>query len=445
VRGVVVVAIALVVAPTAHALPPTVAASASTTAGAAPLRVAFTASGDASSYHWSFGDGAQADGPAVEHLYGAGAFTAQLTAVSLTGETTTKSFRIQSFSLTAKSSRVVTYRKHLRFRGRLIPGVRGMRVGIYGPNGDRRASGLTRRGGLFRIDVPVTAPGDFTARFGGAVSTALPVRIRPAISARFVGSGITVSPLSLVLDVRPATALRVEIRRGERRLFRRTVGAHATLRLPAGTPAQYRAIISTQASPGYAAARLALEKLVYNPRLALGSRGPSVLALNRELNRLHIALSAVDSTFGEDTRDAVVAFQKLHGLPRTGTVDARVWRELTAASVPRARVPFGDHVEVSKPLQVLFLVRGGEVVLVSHVSTGATGNTPVGHWRVYSKTPGWLASGMFDSSFFLRGFAIHGYPSVPFWPASHGCVRLPVWLAPRLYALIGYGTSIYVY
>jgi len=115
------------------------------------------------------------------------------------------------------------------------------------------------------------------------------------------------------------------------------------------------------------------------------------------------------------------------------------------AQPPRARYPYGDHIEVSKPRQVLFVVRGGRVVLVSHVSTGATGNTPVGRWRVYSKTPGWLASGMFDSSFFLRGFAIHGYPSVPFYPASHGCVRLPVWLAPRIYGLAPYGSSIYIY
>ena len=101
------------------------------------------------------------------------------------------------------------------------------------------------------------------------------------------------------------------------------------------------------------------------------------------------------------------------------------------ASTPRARYP-GDHIEVSKPLQVLFVVRGGRVILVSHVSTGATGNTPAGRWHVYSKVPGWLPDGMFDSSFFLRGFAIHGYPTVPFYPGSHGCVRVPLWLAPRI-------------
>ena len=83
--------------------------------------------------------------------------------------------------------------------------------------------------------------------------------------------------------------------------------------------------------------------------------------------------------------------------------------------------------------------------LVSHVSTGATGNTPVGRWHVYSKVPGWLPDGMFDPSFFLRGFAIHGYPTVPFYPGSHGCVRVPVWLAPRIYGYDPPGSTIYIY
>jgi lipoprotein-anchoring transpeptidase ErfK/SrfK len=204
--------------------------------------------------------------------------------------------------------------------------------------------------------------------------------------------------------------------------------------------------VRAAASPsGFARAVLTLRKIVFFPRLSAGSRGPSVLALNQGLNRLHIALGAVDSSFGLDTRDAVVAFQKLYGLPRTGAVDPRFWRRLVAARTPRARYPRGDHIEVSKARQVLLVVRGGRVVLVSHVSTGATGNTPNGRWHVYSKVPGWLPSGMFDSSFFLRGFAIHGYSTVPFYPASHGCVRVPVWLAPRIYANARPGLPIYVY
>ena len=79
------------------------------------------------------------------------------------------------------------------------------------------------------------------------------------------------------------------------------------------------------------------------------------------------------------------------------------------------------------------------------MSTGATGNTPVGHWRVYAKSPGYNALGMYDSLYFLRGFAIHGYFSVPSYPASHGCVRTPIWFAREVYARWGVGTSVYVF
>jgi lipoprotein-anchoring transpeptidase ErfK/SrfK len=94
--------------------------------------------------------------------------------------------------------------------------------------------------------------------------------------------------------------------------------------------------------------------------------------------------------------------------------------------------------------QVLFVVVAGRVESVLHVSTGATGNTPLGHWRIYHKVPGWNGV-LWYPLFFLRGFAIHGYPQVPAYPASHGCVRVPMWIAPRLHARFAHGQSVYVY
>ena len=448
-RNAVVVAAALALSPTATAAPPSVTASASTGSGAAPLTVVFSATGDAAAYHWDFGDGASAEGPAAQHVFRAGAFTARLTATSATGEAVTRSFRVLSFALALRGPTVVTYRRHLTFRGRLVPALRRMRVGIFAPNGARAATGLTRRGGRFQIGVPITKPGVYTARYAGAVSNGIGIRVRPTISSRFVGSGAVGRPLHLVLRLQPAAAgpLYVAVRRNGRLLGAGSYASGAArLRLPSRRAASYRIVARTAASPqGFARTAMTLRKIVFFPRLSVGSRGPSVLALNQGLDRLHIALGAVDSSFGLDTRDAVVAFQKLQGLPRTGAVDARFWRRLTVAQAPRARYPYGDHIEVSKARQVLLVVGGGRVMLVSHVSTGATGNTPAGRWHVYSKVPGWLPSGMFDSSFFLRGFAIHGYPTVPFSPASHGCVRVPVWLAPRIYAYARPGMAIYVY
>ena len=114
---------------------------------------------------------------------------------------------------------------------------------------------------------------------------------------------------------------------------------------------------------------------------------------------------------------------------RGPAVDRRAPRVLAGACAP-ARVARGDYLEVGKSRQTLYEVRDGEVERVIFVSTGATGNTPVGTWHVYREVFGWDWARCNTRCTFLRGFAIHGYPSVPAWPASHGySVRIPLWLA----------------
>jgi len=193
---------------------------------------------------------------------------------------------------------------------------------------------------------------------------------------------------------------------------------------------------------GFFGSRHLLARTIVVPQLALGATGPSVAELERRLAAEHYALRTVDGRFAEDTYDAVLAFQKVHGLARTGRVDASLWRRLFASSTPRARFR-GTHVEVDKTRQVLFEVRNGNVVLVVPVSTGATGNTPLGQWHVYRRVTGWDWV-LYYPTYFLRGFAIHGYPSVPAYPASHGCVRVPMSSADWIYAALPVGTPVYV-
>ena len=121
-RAAIVVALVLTFSPAATAAaPPTIAVSATVTSDAAPLAVAFAASGDAVSYHWDFGDGGVADGASVGHVYRAGAFTAHVTGTSAGGETATAAVRVLSFALTLKARTVVGFGQHLRFTGRLVP------------------------------------------------------------------------------------------------------------------------------------------------------------------------------------------------------------------------------------------------------------------------------------------------------------------------------------
>ena len=168
-----------------------------------------------------------------------------------------------------------------------------------------------------------------------------------------------------------------------------------------------------------------------------------MLALERRLAELHYALRGADGVYDHDTYEAVLAFQKVHGLPRTGHVESWLWRRLARAGIPRAQRG-GDYIEVDKTRQVLFVVEDGRVAKVVHVSTGATGNTPLGSWQVYRKVPGWDWV-LWYPLYFKGGFAIHGYPSVPAYPASHGCVRIPMWIAPSLYGKHGHGTTVIVH
>jgi hypothetical protein len=196
---------------------------------------------------------------------------------------------------------------------------------------------------------------------------------------------------------------------------------------------------------GYTARKILRHYRIRTPSLAIGSYGTGVLALERRLHRLHYAVGSADRFYGVHTYEAVLAFQKVHRMSRTGRVGDTVWAKLGRAHIPKARHPSGAHIEVDKTRQVLFEVRKGQVVRVIHVSTGATGNTPVGTWHVYWKQAGLNSHGMYYSLYWYLGFAIHGYASVPAWPASHGCVRIPMWLAHGLYSRWGLGTTVYVY
>jgi N-acetylmuramoyl-L-alanine amidase len=436
---------ALAFAPAAHAAPATISIQASPATGAAPLQVTLAASGDAVLYHWDLGDGTVADGAFVQHVYGAGLFAARVTATAATGETAQAEVKITSLGLTLTAPRGGRYGELVRFRGRLVPGLRGVRVDLY-RSARKIGSVRTGKNGRFAVFGRIgTADKQYTVRYSGAVSNAVTPAVRPRLVTAFQGSGQVGRPLALIVRERPAAAglVRVRVWRGDRLVITRS--GRGRLRIPLATAraTSYRVTASIEPAPGYLATGHTLEQMVFLPALGPGSRGRSVYLLARRLSELRYALAALDGYYGEDTVDAVIAFQKVRGLPRTGGVDLRVWGELQRARVPHARHR-GDHVEVNKERQVLFLVRGGRVALVVPVSTGATGNTPVGVWHVYRRVAGWDWV-LWYPTYFVGAFAIHGYPDVPAYPASHGCVRVPMWVAPRLFAADSYGTTVYIY
>ena len=182
--------------------------------------------------------------------------------------------------------------------------------------------------------------------------------------------------------------------------------------------------------------------------LKRGSEGSLVSFLEARLTALGYPCGPVDGVYDYRTADAVMAFEKVERLDRDGAVGAEVWRRFLAAQAPKPRLnKTGYRVEVDLARQVLFMIDDGKVTKIVHVSTGRLG-TPTGHGTVNHKTPGWYLSSvgwMYASSYFMPKIAIHGSKSVPSYPASHGCVRVPMWTADELYEQLVLGTPVDVY
>jgi lipoprotein-anchoring transpeptidase ErfK/SrfK len=347
-----------------------------------------------------------------------------------------------AFRLELTQPRVATYGDAVALRGRVVPALIDAPITIT-RDGAVVGTATTRADGTFVLRTRAERPAVYTASAGSLTSAPVSLAVRPKLSLRMVGSGVVGTPLRVEVSVQPAFPVRVVVRRNGRVVATRSFVGTGRIGLSTRRAASYRVSATVEAPPGWAGATRALASSAVHPRLALGSRGPSVRVLEARLRELRYALQRVDGLYGLDTHQAVLAFQKVNRLPWTGRVDARVWRALARASVPRARYA-GDHIEVSKGRQFLFLVRDGDVERVVHVSTGATGNTPLGTWRVYRKVTGWDWV-LWYPMYFLRGFAIHGYPEVPAYPASHGCVRVPMWAATRLFAMHPYRYAIWIY
>ena len=105
------------------------------------------------------------------------------------------------------------------------------------------------------------------------------------------------------------------------------------------------------------------------------------------------------------------------------------------------------HVEADLSRQVIALINpGGKVFKIIHTSSGKPSTpTVLGTFHFYSKTPGTNAKGMLDSNYFIRGYAIHGYPEVPNYAASHGCLRIPNANAAFVFGWVSIGDRIDVY
>jgi hypothetical protein len=168
----------------------------------------------------------------------------------------------------------------------------------------------------------------------------------------------------------------------------------------------------------------------------------------------------VDGNFDAASRHALVAFQKVEGRPRTGVLTLNELAALRAANRPTPRHGKFVHVEIDLERQVLFLIdENGDVSRTLPVSTGNgelytdhgqihVARTPLGTFAVRRKINGWRVSTLgllYYPNYLVAGFAIHGSPSIPAYPASHGCIRIPMFAAKKLSSLLPIGTRVEIY
>jgi PKD repeat protein len=456
-RRALLLALLLALLPASARATPTPAITVSTASGPVPLTVHLTA--DAAvvdpgpaivSYAWSFGDGMTGSGPSVTHRFAhAGRFNVVLMVTDALGGTGTARTQVEAQELALRiAPATVVFGRPAIARGALLPARAGAAVLVERRSAEgwrRIATARTDSAGRFNAHLRPGKTGVLRARIGALRSRPTRLTVAPELKAR-AGVGVAFVGAPLIVRARPATSssFTVIVMRSGREVARARGRPGARLMVPTPGVGAFAARIELAGGTLTVPLRATARTLSY------GSTGSEVAALRARLAELHVHVPSPSTTFGPELADSVVAFQKARGLDRTGTVDEATWRALSQDLVPAPRYRGTDtHIEVSKSLQILMIVRNGETLWYLPVSSGAGGITPVGNYRILWKalaTTTWLGPAiLYRTMTFHTHYAIHGFPSVPTYPASHGCVRIPIWIADWLYQQSPVGERVYVY
>lgn len=196
------------------------------------------------------------------------------------------------------------------------------------------------------------------------------------------------------------------------------------------------------------------------PALTRGAKGPEVQAMEQKLADLKYDTGTVDGVFDAATGHAVMAFQKVNGLERSAKATPAVLEAIAKAGEPAPMLASGgpNRVEIDLNRQVLQVYKGGALVRTLSVSTGNgkrycvdgecdVAVTPGGSFKVNRKIRGLRVSRLgelYNPLYFNGGIAMHGSGSVPAYPASHGCVRVPMNSSLWLFDNVPMGTPVYV-
>lgn len=228
----------------------------------------------------------------------------------------------------------------------------------------------------------------------------------------------------------------------------------------------------------------AVVKTQLSQSLSKGMYGDEVKALQQRLHDLGFDPGPVDGAFGTGTQQAVWALEGLmSGLKydqQTGVVSNDLWQLLQDDLVFQPRRPGGNgntHMEIYLDLQVGIVFTDDRPTLITHISSGTgevwcdlvkydtddqgqpleepvekdqcgVSKTPGGVFKFYRRYEGnrqGPLGGMWNPVYFNYGIAVHGAQNVPNKPASHGCIRIPMYIADYFPSLVDNGDRVYVW
>ncbi len=183
------------------------------------------------------------------------------------------------------------------------------------------------------------------------------------------------------------------------------------------------------------------------PSAGFGANGRFVQLIQGRLSLLHFYIPQT-GVYDTGTGWAIDAYHRLRGWGTSQNLDrATVAGLLEKVGSFRIRFPReGKHAEGNLSKQLLALAFGGHVYKIYPISSGKPSTpTVLGHFNVYRKDPYYLPDGMYFSAFFYGGYAIHGFDPAPDYPASHGCMRVPIPDAVSIYNWLQFGNGVDVY
>ncbi|HEX6665426.1 MAG TPA: L,D-transpeptidase [Solirubrobacterales bacterium] len=183
------------------------------------------------------------------------------------------------------------------------------------------------------------------------------------------------------------------------------------------------------------------------PSLHQGQCGDVVVGFKKAMRKMGYITNS-GRCFGDKTARGVLAYRKVNDKSRSYRAGAGLVKAIFSGKGGyKVRYPnAGEHVEAPLSKQVLVFTKGDKPFAIYPISSGKTSTpTVTGHFEFIRQEPGYNSHGMYYSFYFYGGYAVHGYESVPDYPASHGCIRTFIADQPEIYERINFGEDIFIW